>query len=383
MRIEDSPLFEPYTDESGVTSYLLTKRIAPIQQGFYFVNNSLTDDCRYLWFYAAFPPMGSSECRFLGCADIEKGTVDFFPDTLFEAAAPAVDAKTGEVWYSYQDRIFRRTPDPSVPAEEVASISYPGGVVSRSSTHLTFTPDRKGLFLDLALHGGRFACGILDLETKRFTVWDDTHMLTNHGQHNPCREGLALMAKDHYLDTYTGEMHHIPTNEDGVYERLWTVGSDGTVVLHPARNNYASHEWWSADGQKIYYVNGARGEGIERLNIDTGEHICVHSCRPWHAHTNAAEEYYVWDEVLYEQGRHWYRGQPSAVRFFNRLTGKEITVCTRNSELDYSPENPCAYHIDPHPHITNNEKYIVWTAVLKGRIDVAVTPMEELLRLTK
>ena len=52
-----SGLFRPYADpHSGVTSYVLSKRVAPVQKGNYFVNRSISHDGRYLWFQCASPP---------------------------------------------------------------------------------------------------------------------------------------------------------------------------------------------------------------------------------------------------------------------------------------------------------------------------------------
>ena len=49
-------LFTPFTHpESGITFHILTRKVAPVQQGFYFVNDSMSADGRYLWFYCAFP----------------------------------------------------------------------------------------------------------------------------------------------------------------------------------------------------------------------------------------------------------------------------------------------------------------------------------------
>jgi hypothetical protein len=74
-------LFTPVTHpESGVTIYVLTRRVAPLQQGFYFVNNSMSDDGRYLWFHCAFPP---SLGRTLGVVDFQTGEVRHFPETQF------------------------------------------------------------------------------------------------------------------------------------------------------------------------------------------------------------------------------------------------------------------------------------------------------------
>jgi len=39
LDLAHSPLFTPYTNpESGVTIYILTHKIAPVQESFYFVN---------------------------------------------------------------------------------------------------------------------------------------------------------------------------------------------------------------------------------------------------------------------------------------------------------------------------------------------------------
>jgi hypothetical protein len=74
IELSTSRLFTPWTNpDSGVTIYLLTEKVAPVQQGFYFVNNSVTDDGRYLWFYCAFPPAGSAAYgRTLGVVDFEQ-----------------------------------------------------------------------------------------------------------------------------------------------------------------------------------------------------------------------------------------------------------------------------------------------------------------------
>ena len=54
---ETSSLFEKRVNpQNGAVYYVLTAKVAAFQQGFYFVNNSMTEDGRYLWFYASFPP---------------------------------------------------------------------------------------------------------------------------------------------------------------------------------------------------------------------------------------------------------------------------------------------------------------------------------------
>jgi hypothetical protein len=57
MNLDRHPYFEPWTDPgTGVRSYILTERVAPLQKAFYFVNASISPDESVLWFEAAFPP---------------------------------------------------------------------------------------------------------------------------------------------------------------------------------------------------------------------------------------------------------------------------------------------------------------------------------------
>ena len=59
LQLENNPLFRKWTDPlSGIDSYLLSAKPAPLVQSFYFVNSPVTDDGRYLWFYCGFPPSG-------------------------------------------------------------------------------------------------------------------------------------------------------------------------------------------------------------------------------------------------------------------------------------------------------------------------------------
>jgi hypothetical protein len=70
---QTSKHFTKYVNESnGVEFYVLTTHVAPIQQGFYFVNSGYSDDGRYLYFYCAYPPaLGHS-----------LGVVDFLTDEV-------------------------------------------------------------------------------------------------------------------------------------------------------------------------------------------------------------------------------------------------------------------------------------------------------------
>ena len=49
-------------------------------------------------------------------------------------------------------------------------------------------------------------------------------------------------------------------------------------------------------------------------------------------------------------------------------------ICTLNPSL-CSPERPNNYHIDPHPRFIMNDRYVVFTTTVLGRVDLAVAPV--------
>ncbi len=375
-----SKLFTKRTDaKSGATYYVLTEKVATYQQGFYFVNNSMTNDGRYLWFYASFPPVFDGALRQLGVIDFETDEIYLCNDTLFEHAAPYVDPETGVIYFTWRDRVFRRAPQKDAHTEVLAVIPTEGRPI-HLSTHITFTPDKKEILLDVREGNTNFYVGTLNVETGVFTKWADAPFLLNHGQLNPKNPDLTLNAYDHYMDYVTGELCSIPCDENGVYQRLWTVTRDGVKTNYPPDHNYATHEWWSADGEKIYYVNEY---GIHRIHLTTGEHINIHPSHPWHAYSSRDESFYVYDEVVYDKYDKWYRGCPAKVTFYDAKTDKEIDIVSYMPANDFTPDNPCDYHIDPHPRITDNEKYIVFTTTELGGVDLAVVSVKSLLEKTR
>ncbi|MBL8992372.1 MAG: hypothetical protein JNM63_03475, partial [Spirochaetia bacterium] len=87
-----SKLFKPWKDpQSGITSWILDVRVAPLQQSFYFTNASYTDDGSRYWFYCAFPPSGShNRGRCLASIDFVGDKLQLYPETQFLDASPAI-----------------------------------------------------------------------------------------------------------------------------------------------------------------------------------------------------------------------------------------------------------------------------------------------------
>lgn len=373
--------FTRVTDgKSGVPHYVLTTKMTEYQQGFYFVNNSMTLDGRYLWFYAIPNPVYTPFDRNLGYVDFLTDEVVICYDALAESSSPYVDAETGDIYFTRGKNMYKREPGKDKKAFKLCTVDIPG-YVRNLACHLSRLSDKKSFFLDIGRDDFGFIQGTIVTESGVFTKWGETPLTANHGQINPKNDNLALYGIDSGDDLRTGRVFGVPFSEEGYLQRMWTVDSEGNRTMHPPRDNYATHEWWSADGKKIYYVNDM---GIQRKNLTTGEHICVHECYPWHAHTTADESYYVYDEkVLDRYGGRWFRGCPAAVRFYNKVTNKEITVVSEMSENDFSPANQATYHIDPHPRFSDNEKWIIFTTTELGGCDLAVASVDELIELTR
>lgn len=55
---------------------------------------------------------------------------------------------------------------------------------------------------------------------------------------------------------------------------------------------------------------------------------------------------------------------------------------TENPAL-YTREEPCGYHIDPHPQFALGDTVVMYTATVTGRVSAAVTDVEPLLEQTR
>lgn len=373
---ETSKLFLKREDpESGAVYYILNEQLAPYQRGFYFVNNSMTSDGRYLWFVVHYPPLDQT-INHLAYIDFETDEAVVCHDTT--AGAAYIDPVDGTAYFIYNSVLYRRRPGKDERTELLHRIPT-RGIARSCATHLTLTPDGKKFFLDINSGIDNHYCGTLDLETGEFEHWADAPFYTDHGQMNPVRDDFALCAYDNGPNIETGKPVKCPCDENGVYQRLWTVTRDGVRTCYPPLNNYATHEWWSADGKWLYYCNQL---GICGIHMETGEHKVVHPCRPWHGFSNHDDTMFTFDQMVRDRYQDWYRGCAASVHFWNVKTDREVRIVTRMPEYcepgDYFP-----YHLDPHPRFTQNEKYIVFTTSERGRPDLAIAPVAPLLKMTE
>lgn len=363
--LSESKLFTPIKNAAnGLTIYLLTHKVAPVQQNFYFVNDGMTGDGRFLWFYCAFPP---SPGKTLGLLDLESEEVRRFPETQFNDASPYVDPVSGVVYWCAHESIWSRGPRESETVQRVNSL--PEDVVRqrtihRLATHLSRSADGKEFFVDAAL-GLQWVFGTLPVDGGDFQMWQRFDRNYNHAQFSPADPDLVLFAEENHPDPITGLGFPI-------LDRMWLIrrGQPAHPVFSsPTR---VTHEWWDEDGKHVWCV---WGNDAWRTNIATRQVEKIewpHHC--WHAHNSRDNHFMVADS-----NARFYRGCPSTVNFINRVTGKHIQIIS-NPEM--TGITGSRYHIDPHPRFCNQDRLVVFTTTIREQVDLAIVKTSDLIDRT-
>ncbi|MCU6707933.1 oligogalacturonate lyase family protein [Paenibacillus sp. J5C_2022] len=368
--IKKSAMFTKWIDPvSGVESWILTARTAPYQSSFYFTNESMTRDGRYLWFYCAFPPSGSSHYgRLLGVADLQEDTIRHFPETAFLDASPLIDLDSGEAYWCTGLDIWRRGPEEKDEAalvhsfpEELAKRRRP----ARIATHLTFSADRRSLSVD-AEFGEQWFCGEAPLDGSPIAIWQSFDRCYNHGQFSPTDPDLQLIAQDSWIDQNSG-------HQGWLDNRMWLIrrGEEARPIRADGSSGQA-HEWWGADGKHVWYVDYKHG--TEKVNIETGERKIVWKSGTCHSHCDRSGQYVAGDIGPYT----WKDG--CRVAFYNTLTSREINIV---SNLPEPPLGRGRYHTDPHPQFCLNDEWICYTTTVLGAPTVALVETKHLLDQTQ
>ena len=377
---ETSRHFEQWTDPaSGVVSYVLKTHVADQQQTFYFTNRSMTKDERFLWFYCGTSPGGT---RTLGLVDFATDEVYSFPETSNVYASPYVDTGTGDVYWADIHGVYCRPASRDGRTKPLCGVpdSFPEVThrLYRLVCHLTPNASKTKFFLDARVDN-TFVCGDLEIATGAYTEWGRTLAGANHAQFSPADDKLVLICKDYWNDAVTGELHGIPSNTEGVFERLWLwrEGQAEPVLIPPIDGGRATHEWWSANGKYIYYCTYPN-YGIARYDVATGKQHMITTIRATHAHSSSGDNYFTFDQHVGEG----YRGCPWKVFFYNPESGRAVAIVTHSPAYN-TPENPSPWHPDPHPNFVGNDKYIVSTTNIDGMMNVLVTPVAPLIAISQ
>lgn len=366
INLTDSDLFTPVTHPaSGVTSYVLTHRVAPVQQGFYFVNDSMSRDGRYFWFYCAFPP---AMHRTLAVVDFVDQEVRHFPET--SAAGAYVDPATGDVFWYEGTTVWRRGPqaeDAPVYVNQLPAAIVGGRDVPSLASHLTVSADGKAFFINAKVGLG-YIFGSLPLDGGDFQPWWRFDRHHNHAQFSPTDPDTVLFAQEFHNDPITGL--RLP-----ITNRLWlmTRGQAPRPILREPR--FVSHEWWDPAGEHVWCVDVGNNNETWRVRIADGEvERIVFPRQCWHSHSSRGGRLIVGDS-----NNGFFRGCASTVHFMNRATGKVIVLAEHAERSDYVGRH---YHNDPHPRFCANDQYVVYTTIFQNAVALAVIPVAQLLQAT-
>lgn len=380
------PLFEEYCDpKTGVKSFILEKKPADCVQSFYFVNQSLSDDQRYLWMYCFYPPLRHHSLGVV-CLDPKTPFVHAFKEAVYHDATPLVAPEGDKVYFV----------DADLRAAQICTIDINGHVelfarmdagyigskaLHRFGTHLSISADGKYLLVDGMFSTSGFVATV-DMQTRKFNVITEYENMHNHAQFSPVHPDLFLLDQDSWCNPVTGKWIAFKnriwicdtagTRFEPAVQRTWH-GHDGTMFCH---------DFWSQDGWICWqdYKKGAY-----EMNLETREMTHVWKEPLCHAHCNATRTLWVADQSPYE-----WPDKTCRVIFFNRSTERTVDIHSAMPAPNYPGSNNSGsvytgreYHIDPHPQFSKDGEYIVCTTTVRGKVDISVTPVKQLIELTQ
>lgn len=375
LDLEHHPYFKPYTDEqSGVTSYFLTEKVAQIQQQFYFTNTSLTFDSKYLWFNCMNAPSHAISVGVLSM-DPSDPWIRNFPQTAqFNDGVPGIIPGTHDLLVPVRDAMYRLSLDgemKKVFALDPDFLNF--RAPERMCTHTSLSCDGKRVILDIGVAGNIYiATGNIETgEVKQIYKFGRCY---DHAMFSPVEPNLFMIDQEWWRDYHSGEYFPIDN-------RTWLMNTDGTMLepLLPKawsghNDTEIAHDFFAKDGMMCWvdYDHGAF-----ECDVNTREVTHVWKRPLCHSHTSPDRKYWCGDYSPY-----FWHERPCKTLFFDRESGKEIDIFTALPEPHVKRGG--AYHLDPHPAFTDDGKYIISTVtLLDGNADIAITPVEPLIELCR
>ena len=371
INLKEHPYFTGYTDPvSGVRSYILTEKPAPCIQNFYFVNSGMAENSKYFWFYCAYPP-GAMHCLGVLGTDAEKPFVRCFPAAQFERESPWVSPDGREAFYTYKENMYKINIEGSIEVfatlpEELVR----GRTVFDMCTHITRSADEKYFLLDVNV-GNEWAITLLDIKTREFKTLCRFGGKHNHVQFSYTNPKEFIVDEDWWFDPITGQRF-------SYHHRIWLMDTEQSCYrpVEPEKwfehNSLVTHDFWSKDGY-VCWVDHKLGAFEYHPEARKIQNVWKRSL--CHAHCNADRSLWCADESPY-----LWAEKPCKLLFYNRQTGREAEIY---SAMPNATVSRGVYHSDPHPSFTPDGKFIAATTTVRGEMDVSLTPVEQLVEMTK
>jgi carbon storage regulator CsrA len=339
-----SSLFTTWKDPvSGIESYLLTERVAALQQSMRSGSSCSSGDGRFLWFFVGFPPAGDVlHGRMLAVIDFAEQDVRYYPETQFAYSSPLVDATTGEIFWVTGCDVYKRGPkryDKPFLVNRLAADLAAEVRAAGMAAELSLSCDGKLLAFDVAAEGRRQIVAI-PTDGSPAEVWHTSEGASRAARFSPADAGLMLVAD--------AEGRPCLLRRGEPLRVLSAVAADG---------------WWSGDGEYVYIA--AEGSGTQLVRVSDGARETLWArCA---SHGAAAGDYFIAE------------GAGSSIVFFNTRTRKEVVVV---SEMPAPPGLTQAYRPSTHPRLCLNDRYFGYTTTVLGRVDVAMVSTERLVAAT-
>jgi len=372
---ETSRLFSRWRNPAnGVESLILTERLAPVQQSFYFTNPSLTDDGRFLWVTCQYPPPGGKHAVSVsGVVDFEKDEMRVYQEVQQATGRPLVDPLTGDIYWAQDLDVWKRGPGAEDKAVKINRFpkELVDGKLERLATHFTFSANRRALNIDARFvrKDGSQICyiGDMPIDGSPFRLWQKIEgVFHDHSLFSPTNPDEQMFAWEYWQD-HTAFDHNLP------YHRLWFIrrGEKARPILQKPVS-HSGHEWWDPDGKHVWYVH--YGVAIKKVEVATGREWSVWDGHLSHGYSDRSGRYLVADIMADPVISDCH------VVFRDTVTGKEVEIVNRPP---LAAELTQCVHLHPHPQFCQHDRYICHTTTVFDRVDLALVPTADLIARTQ
>ncbi|MBO7741150.1 MAG: hypothetical protein J6S21_01220, partial [Victivallales bacterium] len=238
---------------SGIVSYILTKRLSPVQKPMYFTNSSISPNGEYLVFYTHFPP---SKGGFLAMLSLnpEDPWIEFYPETR-GAGIPMFAPDSSGLYFMLGTRLcFKPIRGETKVIGSIPEDYIKGRYLYRNVTHLSLSADGKWFLGDGEVGDDTFIY-LMDAKTGEFKLLHEFNYRHNHAAFSTVNPKQFLIPRDWRRDASTGKYEFMEN-------RLYVMDVDQTYYrsLNPdfweGKDGDTAHEWWSQEPGRYRMLRG-------------------------------------------------------------------------------------------------------------------------------
>ena len=246
LNLENHPYFEKYTDpKSGVESFILRKKIAPMQQHLYFAQPSITTDGKYLWVRCSYPPAQVQTMAAISL-DPENPSFTHYPQAalLHNGDYPAITPEQDGLYIPHDSTVYKLTLDGKMtPIITLSWDLQKNRPCEMLMTHASVSCDNKYIGLDMRLSDKWYIC-IGDLKTGEVKVLapvaeiSKTVETASDTKYYDNKPALVISAEGADTITLTIPALDLPTLADITGKVLISSVSCKRITLKHHNNNY-------------------------------------------------------------------------------------------------------------------------------------------------